>query len=75
MLENSKRILREVRIMRHFSHPNIVRILHIQQPPDLLSFSDLYVVFECMDTDFAKVRAVLSFIVGGRPAICTAIFN
>lgn len=55
VLENAKRILREVRILRHFEHPNIVRIVHIQQPPDLLAFADLYVVFECMDTDLAKL--------------------
>jgi len=56
VLENAKRILREVRTLRHMDHPNIVKILHIQQPPmDLLAFTDLYVVFEGMDTDLAKL--------------------
>lgn len=55
MFENAKRIYREVRILRSLDHPNIIKILHIQAPPDLLNFVDLYVVFECMDTDFAKL--------------------
>jgi len=55
VFENAKRIYREVRILRSLDHPNIIKIVHIQAPPDLLNFVDLYVVFECMDTDFAKL--------------------
>lgn len=55
VFENAKRIYREVRILRLLAHPNIVKIVHLQQPNDLLHFTDLYVVFECMDTDFSKL--------------------
>ncbi len=55
VFENAKRIFREVRILADLHHPNIVSLVHICQPPDLLRFTDLYVVFECMDTDLAKL--------------------
>ncbi len=55
VFENAKRIFREVRILADLHHPNVVALLHICQPPDLLRFTDLYVVFECMDTDLAKL--------------------
>jgi mitogen-activated protein kinase 1/3 len=56
VFENAKRIYREIRILRELgNHPNIVRITHIQQPSDLLNFTDLYVVFECLDTDLSKL--------------------
>lgn len=55
VFENAKRIYREIRILRLLNHQNIIRIVHIQQPSDLLNFSDLYVIFECMDTDFQRL--------------------
>lgn len=55
VFENAKRIFREIRILRHCNHQNIVKLVHIQAPSDLLSFSDVYLIFECMDTDLAKL--------------------
>lgn len=55
VLENAKRIFREIKILRLLRHPNIIRIVHLQAPEDMEKFRDLYVVFECMDTDFAKL--------------------
>lgn len=55
VFENAKRIYREIRILRLLSHANVVRITHLQAPSDLLAFNDLYIVFECLDTDFAKL--------------------
>lgn len=55
VFENAKRIYREVRILADMHHPNIVPLYHLCQPSDLAHFTDLYVVFECMDTDLAKL--------------------
>ncbi len=55
VFENAKRIFREIRILRQCAHNNIVRLTHIQAPSDLLGFNDVYIVFECMDTDLAKL--------------------
>jgi serine/threonine protein kinase len=32
VFENAKRIYREIRILRLMAHPNVVRIVHVQQP-------------------------------------------
>ena len=51
----------QVRILRALQHPYIVKLLHVSCPGindasvDLLSFQDLYIVFECVDTDLAKL--------------------
>jgi mitogen-activated protein kinase 1/3 len=41
--------------LRHCNHQNIIKVTHIQAPSDLLNFNDIYIVFECMDTDLAKL--------------------
>jgi len=55
VFENAKRIYREVHILRRMEHANIIKIVHIEAPRDLGSFNTLYMVFECMDTDFQKL--------------------
>lgn len=55
VFENAKRIYREVRILRMMAHPNVIQLVHLEQPSDLLNWTDLYVVFACMDTDLAKL--------------------
>ena len=51
----------QIRILRALQHPYIVKLLHVSCPGindasvDLLSFQDLYIVFECVDTDLAKL--------------------
>jgi mitogen-activated protein kinase 1/3 len=53
--EVAKRIFREVCILRSMEHVNVAKILHVEAPRDLLSFNAIYIVFECMDTDFQKL--------------------
>ena len=55
VFENAKRIYREVHILRRMEHANIIKIVHIEAPRDLGSFNTLYMIFECMDTDFQKM--------------------
>jgi len=52
--ENAKRIFREIRLLHLLHHPNIIRIVHLHMPKSR-KFNDLYIVFECMDTDFGKL--------------------
>ena len=54
--ENAKRVFREVSILRRMEHVNIVKMLHFEAPRDLLNFSAVYIVFECMDTDVQKLN-------------------
>lgn len=51
----AKRTLREMKILRYLNHPNIVELKKVFIVDDSESFSDLYMVFELMDTDLAQV--------------------
>jgi len=51
---DAKRIAREIRLLRHFQHPNIVKLTDLPPPP-ALDFFDVYMVAEKMDTDLHRV--------------------
>jgi len=53
-LVDGKRILREVRLLRHFDHDNIIRILDMF-PPEGPDFEDIYIVTDLMETDLHRV--------------------
>ena len=53
----AKRILRELRILRHLSHANVIRIRDVLDPVSEPSFSDLWVVFDFVDLDLRKLIA------------------
>ena len=48
-----KRLLREIKILRHFKHDNVLGLLDILPPPEgtAKSWKDVYIVSELMDTD------------------------
>jgi serine/threonine protein kinase len=49
------RTLREIKLLRHFHHENIISILDILRPPSLHDFSEVYLVQELMETDMHRV--------------------
>ena len=49
------RTLREIKLLRHFSHENIISILDILQPTNLEDFKEVYLVQELMETDLHRV--------------------
>ena len=51
----SLRTLREIRLLRHFHHENIISILDILRPPSLDDFREVYFVQELMETDLHRV--------------------
>jgi len=53
-LIDAKRIVREVKLLRHFEHDNVVSILDIF-PPDSPDFEDIYIIMDLMDTDLHRV--------------------
>ena len=56
MLTVSKRTYRELKILRHLRHENIISILDVMQPPDDLStFEDVYVVLDLMESDLHHI--------------------
>lgn len=52
----TKRVLREISILRQLSHPNVIRILNILLPKTYpYRFDDIFIVFDYMDTDLLKI--------------------
>jgi serine/threonine protein kinase len=49
------RTLREIKLLRHFNHENIIAILDILQPSNLEDFKEVYLVQELMETDLHRV--------------------
>ena len=55
--ENSilaRRTYREMKVLQHFRHDNVIRIREILAPRDL-NFSNLYFVFDLMESDLHQV--------------------
>lgn len=49
------RTLREIKLLRHFNHENIISILDMLQPTNLEEFKEVYLVQELMETDLHRV--------------------
>ncbi len=53
-LVDAKRILREIKLLRHFEHENVISILDMF-PPKSTDFEDIYIVTCLMETDLHRV--------------------
>ena len=54
---DTRRFLREIHILRHLNHPNIIRVLDAFYPGGEDTFSELYIVFEVRDTPMRCLRS------------------
>merc|ERR1711998_535330 len=56
-VDDLKPLLRELRLLRHFSHENILCLRDVMPPPvgGLSLWQDVYIVTELLDTDLHKV--------------------
>ena len=55
-MTDAKRILREVKILRHLSHENVIKLQDLFGPPDAKgNFDTVYIVMEFMQTDLRRV--------------------
>eukprot|EP00761_Pharyngomonas_kirbyi_P013006 gb/GECH01013033.1/.p1 GENE.gb/GECH01013033.1/~~gb/GECH01013033.1/.p1 ORF type:complete len:353 (+),score=47.07 gb/GECH01013033.1/:1-1059(+) len=52
---DGKRILREIKLLAHFKHDNVISIKDIMRPEDKESFNELYIVNDIMDIDLMHV--------------------
>ncbi|KAH9731827.1 mitogen-activated protein kinase 4 [Citrus sinensis] len=52
---DAKRTLREIKLLRHMDHENIIAIKDIIRPPQRETFNDVYIVYELMDTDLHQI--------------------
>ncbi|CAM9128971.1 unnamed protein product [Chrysoparadoxa australica] len=54
-LIDAKRIVREIRLLRHFHHENVIKIVDILPPASMNDFEDVYIISELMETDLHRV--------------------
>lgn len=56
-LVDAKRIVREIKLLRHFDgHENIINIMDIMtMPPDTTDFKDVYIVTNLMESDMDRI--------------------
>ncbi|KAL4334746.1 hypothetical protein GQ457_07G034080 [Hibiscus cannabinus] len=52
---DAKRTLREIKLLRHMDHDNIIKIKDIIPPPEKDKFNDVYIAYELMDTDLHQI--------------------
>jgi len=54
---DAKRILREIKLLKHFHHENIIRIVDMMPPlaSHVEEFNDVYIVAELMETDLHRI--------------------
>ncbi|KAK1326567.1 Mitogen-activated protein kinase 2 [Acorus calamus] len=52
---DAKRTLREIKLLRHMDHENVIAIKDIIRPPQKENFNDVYIVYELMDTDLHHI--------------------
>ena len=54
-LTDARRTLREIVLLRHLRHDNIIGLRDIMKPSERDSFKDVYLVYELMDTDLHQI--------------------
>ncbi|KAL9434488.1 hypothetical protein AB3S75_029181 [Citrus x aurantiifolia] len=52
---DARRTLREIKLLRHMEHENVITIKDIIRPPKKDTFNDVYIVYELMDTDLHQI--------------------
>ncbi|KAH6811007.1 Protein kinase superfamily protein [Perilla frutescens var. frutescens] len=52
---DAKRTLREIKLLTHMDHENVIKIKDIIRPPDKDDFNDVYIAYELMDTDLHQI--------------------
>ncbi len=54
-LNDCKRILREIVLLKNIKHPSLIKIVEILQPKDEASFNEVYIVMEYCQSDLKKL--------------------
>ncbi|KAK9748994.1 hypothetical protein RND81_02G095300 [Saponaria officinalis] len=49
------RTLRELKLLRHLKHDNVIALKDVMLPADPKNFKDVYLVYELMDTDLHQI--------------------
>lgn len=52
---DAKRILREIKLLQHFDHENVITIVDLLPPAGLAHFDDVYIISDLMETDLHRI--------------------
>lgn len=52
---DGKRTLREIKLLCHMLHDNVIAIKDVIRPPQRENFADVYIVYDLMDTDLNQI--------------------
>ncbi|KAL9234491.1 hypothetical protein vseg_009361 [Gypsophila vaccaria] len=52
---DAKRTLREIKLLCHMNHDNVIALRDVIRPPRKDNFNDVYIVYELMDTDLHQI--------------------
>jgi len=54
-LIDAKRVLREIKMLGHFDHPNIIKMVDMVNPFNKTEFEDVYLIMDLMETDLHRI--------------------
>jgi serine/threonine protein kinase len=54
-LIDAKRILREIKLLRHFDHENVVQLKDLLEPVSVETYEDVYMILDLMETDLHRI--------------------
>ena len=54
-LTDARRTLREIKLLRHLKHENVIGVRDLLFPANPQDFKDVYIVYELMDTDLHQI--------------------
>lgn len=54
-LTDARRTLREIKLLRHLKHENVIGVRDLLYPSKPQDFKDVYIVYELMDTDLHQI--------------------
>jgi len=53
--QEAKKVLREIRLLRDFSHPNVISLRALASPKSMETFDDIFMITDYMETDLRKI--------------------
>merc|ERR1719261_1642457 len=53
--QEAKKVLREIRLLRDFRHPNVISLVALIPPASMETFDDIFMVSEFMESDLRKI--------------------
>jgi len=53
--QEAKKVLREIRLLRDFAHPNVISLRSLAKPANMETFDDIFMVTEFMESDLRKI--------------------